>query len=97
MPLAKLSLGEGLSRVSLPILIVAVSTVIVVTKWKNLLVPFISKPKQEKIAELVKQSFVLCKKAKQLLDEATKKVEAQLYKNFAINEFLRYTISRNYA
>jgi len=41
----------------------------------DLLVPVIPKPKQEKIAELVKQSFVLQKEAKQLLDEATKKVK----------------------
>jgi len=78
MPSEKFSLGEGLSLVSMPILIAAVSTVVAVTKLKNLLVPFISKPKQEKIAELVKQSFVLRKKAKQLLDEATKKVEAAI-------------------
>ncbi len=37
------------------------------------MVPII--PKQEKIAELVKQSFALRKEAKQLLDETTKKVE----------------------
>lgn len=42
---------------------------------ENILVPVIPKPKQEKIAELVKQSFTLRKEAKQLLDEATKKVE----------------------
>jgi hypothetical protein len=47
-------------------------------KIENLLVPFIPKPKQEEIAELVKQSFVLCKKAKQFLDEVTKKVEAAI-------------------
>ena len=41
----------------------------------NLLVPVIPKQKQEKIAELVKQSFVLRKEAKQLLDEATEKIE----------------------
>lgn len=40
----------------------------------DLLVPVIPKSKQEKIAELVKQSFSLQKEAKQLLDEATKKV-----------------------
>lgn len=45
------------------------------TKLRNLLVPLIPKPKQEKIAKLVKQSFALRKEAKQLLDEATKKVE----------------------
>lgn len=45
------------------------------TKLKNLLVPIIPKPKQEKIAELVKQSFALQKEAKQLLDKATKNVE----------------------
>ncbi len=42
---------------------------------ESLLVPVISKPKQEKITELVRQSFALQKKAKQLLDEATKRVE----------------------
>lgn len=41
----------------------------------DLLVPVIPKSKQEKIAELVKQSFALQKEAKQLLDGATKKVE----------------------
>jgi len=41
----------------------------------DLLVPVIPKQKQEKIAELVKQSFVLRKEAKQLLDEATEKIE----------------------
>lgn len=41
----------------------------------DLLVPLIPKSKQEKIAELVKQSFALQKEAKQLLDEATKKLE----------------------
>lgn len=40
----------------------------------DLLVPIIPKPKQEKIAELVKQSFALRKEAKQLLDEATGKL-----------------------
>jgi len=44
-------------------------------KLKNLLVPIIPKQKQENIAELVKQSFALRKEAKQLLDEATKKIE----------------------
>ena len=38
----------------------------------DLLVPIIPKQKQEKIDELVKQSFVLRKEAKQLLDEATR-------------------------
>jgi len=42
---------------------------------ENILVPVIPKPKQEKIAELVRQSFALQKKAKQLLDEATEKLE----------------------
>ena len=41
----------------------------------DLLVPVIPKQKQEKIAELVKQSFALRKEAKQLLDETTKRVE----------------------
>jgi len=44
----------------------------------DLLVPVIPKPKQEKIAELVKQSFALQKEAKQLLDEATKKIEVTM-------------------
>jgi len=44
----------------------------------DLLVPVIPKPKQKKIAELVKQSFTLQKEAKQLLDEVTKKVEAAI-------------------
>ena len=45
------------------------------TKLKNLLVPIVPKQKQENIAELVKQSFSLRKEAKQLLDEATKRVK----------------------
>jgi len=45
------------------------------TKLKNLLVPIVPKQKQENIAELVKQSFSLRKEAKQLLDEATEKIE----------------------
>ena len=45
---------------------------------ENLLVPVIPKSKQEKIAELVRQSFGLLKEAKQLLDEATKMVEETL-------------------
>lgn len=44
----------------------------------DLLVPVIPKPQQEKIAELVKQSFALQKEAKQLLDEATKRVEVAI-------------------
>jgi len=42
---------------------------------ENLLVPIVPKQKQENIAELVKQSFSLRKEAKQLLDEATNKIE----------------------
>jgi restriction endonuclease S subunit len=45
------------------------------TKLKNLLVPIVPNQKQENIAELVKQSFSLRKEAKQLLDEATEKIE----------------------
>lgn len=45
------------------------------TKLKNLLVPIVPKQKQERITELVKQSFALHKEAKQLLDEATGKLE----------------------
>jgi len=41
----------------------------------DLLVPIIPRQKQENIAELVKQSFSLRKEAKQLLDEATEKIE----------------------
>jgi restriction endonuclease S subunit len=41
----------------------------------DLLVPIVSRQKQENIAELVRQSFSLRKEAKQLLDEATKRVE----------------------
>ena len=45
---------------------------------ENILVPVIPKPKQEKIAELVKKSFALQKEAKQLLDRATKEIEELL-------------------
>jgi len=41
----------------------------------DLLVPVIPIQKQEKIAELIKESFVLRKEAKQLLDKATRKIE----------------------
>jgi len=44
----------------------------------DLLIPVIPKSKQEKIAELVRQSFALRKEAKQLLDKATKKVEYKI-------------------
>jgi len=45
------------------------------TKLKNLLVPIVPKQKQENISKLVKQSFFLRKEAKQLLEEAKRKVE----------------------
>jgi restriction endonuclease S subunit len=41
----------------------------------DLLVPIVPRQEQENIAELIKQSFSLRKEAKQLLDEATKRVE----------------------
>ena len=41
----------------------------------DLLVLIIPKQKQERIAGLVKQSFALHQEAKQLLDEATEKLE----------------------
>jgi len=47
---------------------------------ENILVPVIPKSKQEKIAELVKQSFALNKEAKQLLDNATEKVKELIEK-----------------
>jgi restriction endonuclease S subunit len=50
------------------------------TKLKNLLVPILPKSKQEKISELVKQSFALRKEAKQLLDEVINKIDILLKK-----------------
>jgi len=42
---------------------------------ENILIPVIPIQKQEKIAELVKESFALRKEAKQLLDKTTRKIE----------------------
>ena len=47
---------------------------------KNIIVPKINKPTQQKIAELVQESHQARKKAKQLLEEAKNKVE-NLIKN----------------
>src|SRR3989344_1471691 len=47
---------------------------------KDIFIPVISKPTQQKIAELVKKSHESCKKAKALLEEAKHKVE-QLIEN----------------
>lgn len=45
---------------------------------KNILIPILPKPIQQKISSLIQESFQLRKEAKQLLDEATKKVEAAI-------------------
>lgn len=45
---------------------------------KNLQVPILSKPIQKKIADLVRQSHVARQKAKQLLEEAKRKVEEMI-------------------
>ena len=42
---------------------------------KNILIPILPKPTQQKIAELVKQSHEARKKSKKLLEEAKQKVE----------------------
>jgi len=52
----------------------------VITHWKpeqikNILVPILPKPTQQKIADLVKKSHESKKRAKQLLEEAKQKVE----------------------
>lgn len=45
---------------------------------KNILIPFLPKPTQQKIANLVRQSHEARKKAKELLEEAKKKVEKMI-------------------
>ena len=55
----------------------------VIVHWKpeqikNLLIPILSKPIQQKIADLVRQSHDACKKAKELLEEAKRKVEMMI-------------------
>jgi restriction endonuclease S subunit len=48
---------------------------------KNLLIPILPKPTQQKIADLVQKSHEARKKAKQLLEEAKRKVEETIEKN----------------
>jgi len=48
---------------------------------KNLLIPILPKPTQQKIADLVQKSHEARKKAKQLLEEAKRKVEELIEKN----------------
>jgi restriction endonuclease S subunit len=48
---------------------------------KNLLIPILSQPTQQKIADLVQKSHEARKKAKQLLEEAKRKVEKLIEKN----------------
>lgn len=45
---------------------------------KNIFVPILPKPLQQKIADLVRQSHEACKKARFLLEEAKKKVEEMI-------------------
>ena len=57
----------------------------VIAHWKpeqirNMLIPILPKPTQQKIASLVKKSHQARKKAKELLDEAKAKVEALIEK-----------------
>lgn len=57
----------------------------VIAHWKpeqikNLLIPVIPKPTQQKIAELVRKSHEARKKSKQLLEEAKRKVEEMIEK-----------------
>ena len=58
----------------------------VIAHWKpeqvkNLIIPIFSKEKQEKIADLVKKSHEYRKKAKELLEEAKRKVEDLIENN----------------
>lgn len=48
---------------------------------KNILIPDLSKPTQRKIAELVRQSHEVRKKARDLLEEAKRKVEDMIEEN----------------
>jgi len=57
----------------------------VITHWKpsqikNLLIPLLPKPIQQKISSLVQQSYQARQKAKQLLEEAKRKVEEEIEK-----------------
>ena len=49
---------------------------------QNILIPVLSKPTQQKIAELVRKSHEARKKSKQLLEEANRKVERMIKKEF---------------
>lgn len=55
------------------------------SKIKDLLVPIISEEKRTQISKLVKQSFILRKEAKELLEEAKRKVEGFIEKNSNYN------------
>jgi type I restriction enzyme S subunit len=48
---------------------------------KNILIPILPKPTQQKIAELVQKSHEARKKAKELLEEAKRKVESLIENN----------------
>ena len=47
---------------------------------ENILIPVVTKPVQQKIAELVRKSHEARKKSKELLEEAKRKVEAMIEK-----------------
>jgi len=60
----------------------------VITHWKpsqikNLLIPLLPKPVQQKISSLVQQSHQARQKAKQLLEEAKQKVEKEIEKSIS--------------
>ena len=48
---------------------------------KNFKIPILPKPTQQKIADLVQKSYEARKKAKELLEEAKRKVEELIDKN----------------
>jgi restriction endonuclease S subunit len=59
----------------------------IITHWKpeqikSVLIPVLSKSTQQKIADLVQKSHEARKKAKQLLDEAKRKIEGLIEKNY---------------
>jgi len=55
------------------------------SKIKDLLIPIVSEENQKQISALIKQSFLLCKEAKEILEKAKKEVEGFVEKNSNYN------------
>jgi len=56
----------------------AIMSAISENEFKNMLIPVISKPTQQKISSLIQESFKLRREAKELIDRAKKEVEAMV-------------------